>query len=83
MFSYAFDSEPWSAWSSETVAVTEGLPSGNHYIRVKSARDVNGIPGIQPDEEDPSPAERTWVVGVGSWLLTVPKGPPIKLWRLE
>jgi hypothetical protein len=50
---------------------------------VKAARDVNGIQGIQSDEEDPSPAERTWIVGVAPSMIAVPKGPPIKIWRLE
>ena len=56
---------------------------GNHYFRVKAAKEVNGIDGIQPDEEDPSPAERTWIVGVEPSVFTVPKGPPIKVWRIE
>ena len=82
-FSYAFDGENWSAWSTESVAVTGDLAFGNHYFRVKAARDVNGAPGIHPDEEDPSPAERTWAVGVDASLSVAPKGPPIKVWRLE
>ena len=83
VFSYAFDGDDWSPWSPETIAGTGDLAFGNHYFRVKAARDVNGSTGIQPDEEDPSPAERTWVVGVEASLSTAPKGPPIKLWRLE
>ena len=66
-----------------TTATREGLAFGNHYFRVKAAKEVNGTPGIQPDEEDPSPAERTWIVGVEPSILIVPKGPHIKLWRLE
>jgi len=83
LFSFAFDNEAWSAWSASTSVTREGLPFGNHYFRVKAAKEINGTEGIQLDEEDPSPAERTWVVGVQSPILTVPKGPPIKLWRLE
>jgi hypothetical protein len=83
VFSYAFDNEPWSDWSAATDATAAGLPFGNHYFRVKAAKDVNGTSGIQPDEEDPSPAERTWIVGVEPSMLAIPKGPPIKLWRLE
>ena len=82
-FSYAFDGDDWSAWGPETIAVTGNLAFGNHYFRVKAARDVNSIAGIQPDEEYSSPAERTWVVGVDRSVPTTPKGPPIKLWRLE
>lgn len=83
VFSFAFDNEAWSEWAPATSATNAGLPLGNHYFRVKAAKDVNGAPGIQADEEDPSPAERTWIVGVASPILAVPKGPPIKLWRLE
>ena len=83
VFSYAFDAAPWSEWSPATIATAEGLAFGNHYFRVKAAKDVNGTPGIQPDEEDPSPAERTWIVGVEPSVFAIPKGPPIKLWRLE
>jgi hypothetical protein len=83
LFSYAFDNEAWSQWSREATAAMDGLVYGNHYFRVKAAKDVNGIEGIQLDEEDPSPAERTWVVGVETPIFTVPKGSPIKVWRLE
>ncbi len=83
VYSYSFDDQDWSAWSSETSATSQELPFGNHYFRVKAAKEANGIAGIQPDEEDPSPAERTWVVGVEPSVFTVPKGPPIKVWRIE
>jgi hypothetical protein len=83
VFASAFDTEAWSEWSPTVTATSTALPFGNHYFRVKAARDVNGVPGIQPDEEDPSPAERTWVIGFEPSLFNVPKGPAIKVWRLE
>ena len=83
LFSYSFDKGEWSNWSSSTSAEQTGLSVGNHYFWVKAAKDVNGTPGIQPNEEDPSPAARTWTVGVEPSMLVVPKGPPIKVWRLE
>ncbi len=83
VFSYAFDRGEWSDWSSEATAVNGELVFGNHYFRVKAAKDVNGTPGIQPDEEDPSPAERTWTVGVETPMFMIPKGPLIKVWRIE
>lgn len=83
VFAYAFDGDAWSAWSPAASAARSALAFGNHYFRVKAAKDVNGTPGIQPDEEDLSPAERTWVVGVEPSAVTLPKGPPVKLWRLE
>ena len=83
VFSYAMDGEDWSEWNAATTVERPDLVFGNHYFRVKAAKEVNGIDGIQPDEEDPSPAERTWIVGVEPSLFTVPKGPPIKLWRVD
>jgi len=83
VFSYAFDDDAWSEWSTETSATQGNLPFGNHYFAVKAAKEVNGISGIQPDEEDPTPAERTWIVGVETPPLFIPRGAPIKLWRVE
>ncbi|MBI4004084.1 MAG: hypothetical protein HY353_03600, partial [Candidatus Omnitrophica bacterium] len=83
VFSYAVDGDDWSEWSSASSVAPANLAFGNHYFRVKAAKEVNGIDGIQPDEEDPSPAERTWIVGVEPSLFTVPKGPAIKLWRVD
>lgn len=84
VFSYAFDNNAWSEWSDQTTAAAPSeLVFGNHYFKVKAAKEVNGIPGIQPDEEDPTPAERTWIVGVETPGLFIPRGAPIKLWRVE
>ena len=83
VFSYAFDNEEWSPWSPVASATKANLALGNHYFRIKAAKEVNGQPDIQIDEEDPSPAERTWVVGVEPSVFSVPKGPPIKVWRIE
>ena len=84
VFSYAFDHDDWSDWTTEASAtVAQEMAFGNHYFKVKAAKEVNGIPGIQPDEEDPTPAERTWIVGVETPVMPIPQGPPIKLWRLE
>jgi len=83
VFSYAVDHDAWSNWSSETSVTITELAYGNHYFRVKAAKDTNGTPGIQSDEEDASPAERTWIVGSQPPIFTVPQGPPIKLWRLD
>ncbi len=83
VYAVAFDAEDWSAWSADTSATRIDLPFGNHYFRVKSAREMNGTPGIQPDEEDPSPAQRMWIIGVEPSSLVVPKGPAIKFWRIE
>ena len=84
VFSYAFDHDDWSEWNSETVAKRGGLSYGNHYFRVKAAKESNGQEGIQPEEEeDPTPAERTWIVGVQPPGSVVPYGPPIKLWKID
>ncbi|MBI3323747.1 MAG: hypothetical protein HYZ92_00515 [Candidatus Omnitrophica bacterium] len=83
VFSFAFDHEKWSNWAETSTASAAALSLGNHYFKVKAAKEINGTPGIQPDEEDPTPAERTWIVGTEFPSILVPRGPPIKLWRLE
>jgi hypothetical protein len=83
LFSYAFDNEGWSERSADANATKADIPYGNHYFRVKAAKEVNSQDGIQADEEDPSPAQRMWIVGVEPRLMSAPKGPPIKLWRVE
>lgn len=84
LFSYAFDHDDWSPWSAETTAVKGGLVYGNHYFRVKAAKESNGVDGIQAEEEeDPTPAERAWIVGVQPPGIVVPYGPPVKLWKVE
>ena len=83
VFSYAFDHDPWSDWSADSTVASAELGPGNHYFKVKAAKETNGIAGIQADEEDPTPAERTWIVGMEPPVILVPQGPPIKLWRIE
>lgn len=83
LFSYAFDGGDWSDWTTATSAAAASLPFGNHYFKVKAAKESNGIDGIQSDEEDPTPAERTWIIGVESPVILLPQGSPIKLWRIE
>ena len=83
VFSYAFDNEEWSPWSGDSTATRDDFVFGNHYFKVKAAKETNGTDGIQSDEEDPTPAERTWIVGAEPTEILVPRGGPIKLWRLE
>lgn len=83
VFSHAFDHDDWSAWSDQMTVERSGLTTGNHYFRVKAAKESNGTGGIQEDEEDPSPAERTWTVGVDTPVWPSLHGPPIKLWRID
>jgi hypothetical protein len=83
VFSFSFDNGEWSEWATTTQAIQAGLGTGNHYFRVKAAKESNGVEDIQPEEEDPSPAERTWIVGVEAPLFFGPPGPPVKLWRIE
>ena len=83
VFSYAIDHGAWSDWSESGKMTTDVLSPGNHYFRVKAAKETNGVAGIQSDEEDPSPAERTWIVGVEPSVMAMPKGPSVKVWRIE
>ena len=83
VFSYAFDNAEWSPWSSQTEVTLGNLKAGNHYFRVKAAKEFNGVEGIQLEEEDPSPAQRSWIVTFETPQLMIPFGPPIKLWRID
>ncbi len=84
VYATQYDNEGWSGWSDMTTArPTAPLPIGNHYFRVKAARDTNGQAGIQLEEEDPTPAERAWIIGVEAPTPIGPGGPPVKLWRIE
>ncbi len=85
VYQYRFDDEPWpGAWSSTASAARSGLTSGNHYFTVKSAADADGSGVIEPDEEDPTPAQRTWTVVAGDGVAQ-PVAPeqPVKYWRQE
>ncbi len=54
VYSFQLDSQPWSAWSGAT-STSPSIPAeGAHVFRVK-ARDFN-------DNEDPTPATRTFTV---------------------
>jgi len=81
VFSVKVDSGEWSEWSASTEYLVTALTAGNHYIKVKAARDLDGD-GVEPDEEDPTPAEWTWTV-VGDLLLPPPIPQPFKYWRID
>lgn len=84
VYKYAFNNEPWSAeWMAQTTITATELGFGNHYFKVKAAKDTNQNHVIDLDEEDPTPAERTWVIGIEGPAILLPQGPPIKLWRLD
>jgi len=81
MYKVKLDNAPWSEWVSERSVVYAGLAPGNHYFQVKAGKDVNTDGVISPDEEDPVPATRSWVVG-GITDSGV-KEPPVRFWRHE
>jgi hypothetical protein len=84
VYAYQYDNQDWSDWSeTSTAAPATPLALGNHYFRVKAAKDTNGDEGIQLEEEDPTPAERAWIIGVEMPPQIGPGGPPVKLWRIE
>ena len=62
LFSYKLDTGEWSDWSSLAEMNLSGLEPGNHIFSVKSGKDVNGDEEITEEEEDPIPAQWTWIV---------------------
>lgn len=85
VYQYRFDDEPWpGVWSAQTSASRSGLTVGNHYFTVKSAADADESGVIEPDEEDPTPAQRTWTVVAGDEpAQPVEPEQPVKYWRQE
>lgn len=81
-FSWRFDKEDWSPWSSETSILRVGLCLGNHYFAVKAAKDLDSDDKIELDEEDPTPSQRTWTIQSEITPKPRPK-KPIKYWRKE
>ncbi|MDD5617912.1 MAG: hypothetical protein PHG69_02355 [Candidatus Omnitrophica bacterium] len=62
LFSYKLDTENWSAWFPSTEASFSNLSIGNHIFSVKSGKDLNGDETITEEEEDPIPAQWTWII---------------------
>lgn len=83
-FSYKFDNEDWSDWSSSFSLSKANLAEGNHYFMVKAAKDLNKDGIFQLDEVDPTPALRVWTVSF-TGALKPPAQPekPIKHWLEE
>jgi len=80
LFSYKLDSEEWSEWSSNAQMSLSGLEAGNHIFSVKSGKDLNGDEEITEEEEDPIPAQWTWIIQTEE----VPAGRERTLyWRTE
>jgi len=61
-FSYRLDSGEWSEWSVDTTVSFGDLEPGNHIFSVKSAKDYNEDEEITEEEEDPIPAQWTWII---------------------
>ena len=83
VYATQMDTGEWSAWSTATEFTATGLAPGNHYFKVKAGKDVNGNGQIDPDEEDPTPAERTWTISASTEPAATPTERPVKFWRLE
>jgi hypothetical protein len=62
LFSYKLDTADWSEWSSVAEISLSGLSIDNHIFSVKSGKDLNGDEEITEEEQDPIPAQWTWIV---------------------
>ena len=82
VFRWKFDDEEWSDWSSDTSVEMENLADGNHYFKVRAAKDVNNNGEIDADEIDPVPEERTWTIGDIA-RPDMPKKRPFRFWKKE
>ncbi|MBI1976559.1 MAG: hypothetical protein HYS56_03525, partial [Candidatus Omnitrophica bacterium] len=84
-FRYQIDAEEWSDWTTEALAAFSDLKQGNHYFNVKAGKDVDGNGVIDPDEEDPTPATRTWSISAsgGTEAGSIAPEKPVKYWYKE
>ena len=84
-FKYQIDGADWSEWVTETRMTLTDLKKGNHYFSVKAGKDVDGDGAIDPDEEDPTPATRSWSVSEsgGTEPINLPPEKPVKYWYKE
>ncbi len=83
VFATQLDTGEWTAWGAPAEFAATGLAPGNHYFKVKAGKDANGNGQIDPDEEDPTPAERTWTINASTEPAVTPKERPVKFWRVE
>jgi hypothetical protein len=84
-FRRQIDGGDWSEWGTETLATFIGVKKGNHYFGVKSGKDVDGNGTIDADEEDPTPATRSWTISEngGTEPVNLPPEKPVKYWYKE
>lgn len=81
MFKYKFDNEDWSDWASDTAATKPNLSEGNHYFAVQAGKDIDNSGVIENDEEDASPAQRSWTISAEG--IKKPARKPYRFWRSE
>ncbi len=84
-FKYQIDGGDWSEWGTETLVAFTDLKKGNHYFGVKAGKDVDGNGTIDADEEDPTPATRSWTISEsgGTEPINLPPEKPVKYWYKE
>ena len=84
-FKYQIDGGDWSQWGIETLVTFTDLKKGNHYFSVKAGKDVDGNGSIDADEEDPTPATRSWTISEsgGTEAINLPPEKPVKYWYKE
>ncbi len=84
-FRRQIDGGDWSEWGTETWVTFTDLKRGNHYFGVKAGKDVDGNGTIDADEEDPTPATRSWTISEsgGTEAINLPPEKPVKYWYKE
>jgi len=80
LFSYRLDTGEWSDWSLTTEISFSDLSVDNHIFSVKSARDLNEDEEITEEEEDPLPAQWTWIITTEE---VVEEKERVLYWRTE
>ncbi len=83
-FSYKFDNQDWSEWTTSVSAESLSLAEGNHYFMVRAAKDLNQDGLLQLDEVDSTPALRVWTISfTGALKPPIEPEKPIRHWEKE
>ncbi len=85
LFRWKFDQDTeWFEWTNKNSIYKSDLIEGNHYFKVQAAKDLNKNGSIDPDEIDPTPAERTWTItSEGALKPKLPPKKPFRYWKEE
>ena len=84
-FQYRLDNADWSEWTQQTLVTIKDIKTNNHYFTVKAGKDLDNNGSIDLDEQDPTPAMRSWSVSASTdpTIIQLPPERPVRYWYKE